>query len=100
ARVPDGRVGDNADAAALADLPDEQVPELVADLTGLEAEDEDVDVGRGRLDVPQEAREERRPVDEQIPASGAGRDEVERQLAPHGLAAEDGLDAGSGIRGV
>ena len=51
ARLAECRLRDDPDADALADLPDQQVAEAVADLARLEAEDQDVDVGRRRLDV-------------------------------------------------
>ena len=66
------------DRHALGDLADEQVAQLAADHAVLEAEDQDVDVARRGLDVRDQAREERRPVDEDFPGGRGARGEVDR----------------------
>ena len=98
AGLAERRLGDDPDADALADLGDEHVAEPVADLAGLEAEDQDVDVGRGGLDVLEHPREERRAVDQQLPARRHRRFEVQRELASLAAPPERGLHEGLGRR--
>jgi hypothetical protein len=80
------------DGDALPHLADQEVPEARADLAGLEAEDDDVHVGRGRFDVAQHPREERRAVDQQLPARGRRGREIDRQRTPFRPLPKNGLN--------
>ena len=97
ARLAECRLRDDPDVDALADLPDQQVAEAVADLARLEAEDEDVDVGRRRLDVGEHRRKERGAVDQEVPARRDGRLEIERQAGPGRRPAERLLDGQTSV---
>jgi hypothetical protein len=97
-RLAEGRFRDDPDADTGGGPLDQEVPELVADLAGLEPEDQDVDVRRRGGDVLEQPREERPAVDQQLPARRGRRLEVERQLAADRLPAEDGLDEPASTR--
>ena len=85
------------DRDALGDLADEQVAQLAADHAVLEAEDQDVDVARRGLDVGEQAREERRAVDEDVPGGRGARGEVDRERQAPPALSEDRLDEGAGL---
>jgi hypothetical protein len=97
ARLAECRLRDDPDVDAFADLADQQVAEAVADLARLEAEDEDVDVGRRRLDVGEHCREERSAIDQEVPARRDGRLEIERQAGPGRRPAEGLLDGQTSV---
>ena len=99
-RLAERRLGDDADADARRGLRHQHVPESIADLARLEAEDEDMDVAGRGFDVLEHPREELRAIDEQVHTRRRRRLEVEGEVTAFPAAAHGSFDDGLGpIRG-